>query len=190
MSAIQESDRALAGAPAIPAAPRAAAEPAYQVIRRNGAVTAFDESKISVALTKAFLAVEGAGAAASRRVHDIVEGLTAQIVGALARRADHGRTFHIEEVQDQVELALMRGEHHKVARAYVLYRDERSRERAAAAAKVEFLAGGAGAACHRGRRQPRAAGPGAAGPAGRGGLRRPGRRRRRAGAGRDPAQSL
>ncbi|MGL4966340.1 MAG: ribonucleoside-diphosphate reductase subunit alpha [Inquilinus sp.] len=135
MSVLLESDRALAGTPAAPA--RAVAEPAYQVIRRNGAVTPFDESKISVALTKAFLAVEGAGAAASRRVHDIVEGLTAQIVGALTRRADHGRTFHIEEVQDQVELALMRGEHHKVARAYVLYRDERSRERAAAAAKVQ-----------------------------------------------------
>ncbi|KGM35073.1 ribonucleoside-diphosphate reductase subunit alpha [Inquilinus limosus] len=137
MSVLLESDRALAGTPATPAAPRASAEPAYQVIRRNGAVTAFDESKISVALTKAFLAVEGSGAAASRRVHDIVEGLTAQIVAALTRRADHGRTFHIEEVQDQVELALMRGEHHKVARAYVLYRDERSRERAAAAAKAE-----------------------------------------------------
>ena len=137
MSVLLESDRALGGAPATPATPRAAAEPAYQVIRRNGAVTPFDATKISVALTKAFLAVEGAGAAASRRVHDIVEELTAQIVGALTRRADHGRTFHIEEVQDQVELALMRGEHHKVARAYVLYRADRARERAAAAAQLE-----------------------------------------------------
>jgi ribonucleoside-diphosphate reductase alpha chain len=107
------------------------ATPGYQVIRRNGAVTPFDASKISVALTKAFLAVEGSSAAASRRVHDIVAGLTEQIVGGLTRRADTGRTFHIEDVQDQVELALMRGEHHKVARAYVLYREERARERAA-----------------------------------------------------------
>lgn len=110
---------------------RPATEPTYQVIRRNGAVTPFDASKIAVALTKAFLAVEGNSAAASRRVHDIVAGLTEQIVAGLTRRADAGRTFHIEDIQDQVELALMRSEHHKVARAYVLYRDERARERSA-----------------------------------------------------------
>ncbi len=107
-------------------------EPAFQVIRRNGAVTPFDQTKIAVALTKAFLAVEGSNAAASRRVHEIVERLTGQIVVALTRRADAGRTFHIEDIQDQVELALMRSEHHKVARAYVLYREERARARAQA----------------------------------------------------------
>ena len=110
---------------------RPATEPVYQLIRRNGTVTPFDASKIAVALTKAFLAVEGNSAAASRRVHDIVEELTEQIVAGLTRRADGGRTFHIEDIQDQVELALMRGEHHKVARAYVLYREERARERLA-----------------------------------------------------------
>lgn len=109
-------------------------EPAFQVIRRTGAVTPFDRTKIAVALTKAFLAVEGSGAGASRRVHEIVEQLTGQIVVALTRRADAGRAFHIEDIQDQVELALMRGEHHKVARAYVLYREERSRARLQAAA--------------------------------------------------------
>jgi len=108
-------------------------EPGYRVIRRNGAVTPFDPTKIIVALTKAFLAVEGSTAAGSRRVHDVVEELGAQVFSALTRRADSGRTFHIEEIQDQVELALMRGEHHKVARAYVLYREERARERAAKA---------------------------------------------------------
>ncbi len=107
--------------------------PAYQVIRRNGAVTPFDPTKITVALTKAFLAVEGNSAAASRRVHETVEALTAQINDALTRRADHGRAFHVEEIQDQVELALMRSEHHKVARAYVLYREERAKARAAEA---------------------------------------------------------
>ncbi|MGC4026769.1 MAG: ribonucleoside-diphosphate reductase subunit alpha [Mesorhizobium sp.] len=106
-------------------------QPGYRVIRRNGTVTPFDPTKITIALTKAFIAVEGSTAAGSRRVHDVVEELTAQVVAALTRRADTGRTFHIEEVQDQVELALMRGEHHKVARAYVLYRDERARERLA-----------------------------------------------------------
>ena len=102
----------------------------YQVIRRNGGVTPFDDTKIVVALTKAFLAVEGNAAVASRRVHDIVGNLKDQIVVSLLRRAEAGRTFHIEDIQDQVELALMRGEHHKVARAYVLYREERARERA------------------------------------------------------------
>lgn len=106
-------------------------EPGFRVIRRNGGVTPFDPSKISVALTKAFLAVEGSTAAGSRRVHDVVEELTDQVVGALTRRGETGRLFHIEEIQDQVELALMRSEHHKVARAYVLYREERARERQA-----------------------------------------------------------
>ena len=107
----------------------AAAEPGYRVIRRNGGVTPFDPTKIAVALTKAFLAVEGSMAAGSRRVHDVVEELTEQVTAALTRRTGEGRTFHIEDVQDQVELALMRGGHHKVARAYVLYREERARER-------------------------------------------------------------
>jgi len=112
----------------------AAAEPPLQVIRRNGAVSPFDSGKISAAMTKAFLAVEGHTAAASRRVHESVEKLSGDVVGALTRRIGEGRTFHIEDVQDQVELALMRSEHHKVARAYVLYREERSRQRAEAEA--------------------------------------------------------
>lgn len=107
-----------------------ASEPGMQIIRRNGSVSPFDASKISVAMTKAFLAVEGNTAAASRRVHDSVAQLTAEVVAALTRRVGEGRTFHIEDVQDQVELALMRSEHHKVARAYVLYRENRARERA------------------------------------------------------------
>ena len=109
----------------------APAEPGYRIIRRNGAVTPFDPAKITVALTKAFLAVEGSTAAASRRVHEVVEELAEQVITALMRRVGEGRTFHIEDVQDQVELALMRGGHHKTARAYVLYREERARERAA-----------------------------------------------------------
>src|SRR5690606_26262520 len=116
------------------------AEPGYRVIRRNGGVTSFDAGKISVALTKAFLAVEGSSAAGSRRVHDSVAELTEQVVSALTRRVGEGRLFHIEDVQDQVELALMRGEHHKIARAYVLYREERARERAAKAGSAEAAA--------------------------------------------------
>ena len=125
-----------------------------QVIRRNGTVSKFDASKISVAMTKAFLAVEGHSAAASRRVHEIVEQLTAEVVGALSRRMSEGRTFHIEDVQDQVELALMRSEHHKVARAYVLYREERTRQRAGQeAAKSAKPSAGAVAARDAGERR-------------------------------------
>ena len=102
----------------------------YRVIRRNGKTTAFDPDKIAVAMTKAFLAVEGNAAAASTRIHKIVEELTEQVVAALTRkRSSYGETFHIEDIQDQVELALMRGEHHRVARTYVLYREQRAQER-------------------------------------------------------------
>jgi len=102
----------------------------FRVIRRNGKVTSFDASKISVAMTKAFLAVEGGSAAASMRIHETVAALTETVVAALKRRSPGGGTFHIEDIQDQVELALMREGHHKVARAYVLYREARARERA------------------------------------------------------------
>ncbi|WP_011582021.1 MULTISPECIES: ribonucleoside-diphosphate reductase subunit alpha [Chelativorans] len=130
-TATQLSNGSAAGPVFTPAPVEREAESAYRVIRRNGSVTPFDPSKIAIALTKAFLAVEGSVAAGSRRVHEVVEDLTEQVVGALTRRNEAGRTFHIEEIQDQVELALMRDGHHKVARAYVLYREERARERAA-----------------------------------------------------------
>jgi ribonucleoside-diphosphate reductase alpha chain len=114
--------------------------PAFQVIRRNGGLSAFDASKISVAITKAFLAVEGTGAAESRRIHEAVEALTQQIVHTLTRRADASRPIHIEDIQDQVELALMRSGEHKIARAYVLYRNERALEREKARREREQMA--------------------------------------------------
>ena len=97
------------------------------VIRRDGTVSAYDTTKISTAMTKAFLEVEGTTAGASARVRDIVEELTAAV--ALFRHGGPEQRVHIEEIQDQVELALMRGGHHKVARAYVLYREEHARAR-------------------------------------------------------------
>src|SRR5438874_3254066 len=102
----------------------------YKTIRRNGAVVGFEPAKISVAMTKAFLAVNGAQGAASARIRDLVAGLTEAVVGALVRRQPQGGTFHIEDIQDQVELALMRSGEHDVARAYVLYREERAKARA------------------------------------------------------------
>ena len=128
---------------AIPPAPKAQENQAeiaahapgqVQVIRRNGKVTHFDPNKIMVAMTKAFLAVEGGSAAASSRIHDRVETLTDQVATALTRRLPGGGTVHIEDIQDQVELALMRAGEHKVARDYVLYREKRARERAEKAA--------------------------------------------------------
>ncbi len=129
-----------------PQSPDHAGQPAnqwgkYSLIRRNGAVVGFEPGKINVALTKAFLAVNGGQGAASARVRQLVENLTSQAVSALVRNRPTGGTFHIEDVQDQVELALMRSGEHDVARAYVLYREKRTQERksaAPAAAPQEF----------------------------------------------------
>ncbi|TCV89070.1 ribonucleoside-diphosphate reductase subunit alpha [Sulfurirhabdus autotrophica] len=102
----------------------------YMVIRRNGSVVGFEPSKVAIAVTKAFLAVNGGQAAASARVRELVESLTESVVNALVRRQPNGGTFHIEDIQDQVELSLMRSGEHDVARAYVLYREKRTQERA------------------------------------------------------------
>lgn len=107
-----------------------AAESGYSVIRRNGKVTDFDSSKIAVAMTKAFLAVEGESAKDSRRIHETVKTLTQQTTDNLLRRLDDGGTVHIEDIQDQVELALMRAGEYKVARDYVLYREKQAEKRA------------------------------------------------------------
>ena len=106
---------------------------AFQVIRRNGAVVPFDPNKIAVAMTKAFLAQEGSPSAVSSRVREMVARLTETVVHSLTRRLPDGGTVHIEDIQDQVELALMRSGQHDVARAYVLYRERRAAERAALA---------------------------------------------------------
>eukprot|EP01032_Pedospumella_encystans_P016441 gene16441-18763_t len=102
----------------------------YQIIRRNGAVVPFEPNKIAVALMKAFLAVHGTQGAASASVREVVEDLTKNVVRALMRSRPGGGTFHIEDVQDQVELGLMRSSNHEVARAYVLYRERRNQDRA------------------------------------------------------------
>ena len=101
----------------------------YRIIRRNGSVVGFEPSKIAIAMTKAFLAVNGGHGAESARIRELVEQLTASVVAALLRRQPAGGTFHIEDVQDQVELALMRSGEHDVARSYVLYRAKRMEER-------------------------------------------------------------
>ncbi len=143
--------------PALSALPPDAASEAeryadYKVIRRNGAVVGFEPSKIAVAVTKAFLAVEGSHGAVSARVREVVGSLTEQVVRALVRRQPNGGTFHIEDIQDQVELALMRSGEHDVARAYVLYREKRAAERAQKAKAAPQSA--ALHVTHRGERRP------------------------------------
>ncbi|QFU76941.1 ribonucleoside-diphosphate reductase subunit alpha [Halioglobus maricola] len=104
-----------------------------RVIKRNGTVVPFEGSKISVAITKAFLAVEGGTAAASSRIHETVAKLTEQVTATFKRRMPSGGTIHMEDIQDQVELSLMRAGEHKIARDYVIYREEQARKRAAKA---------------------------------------------------------
>ena len=101
----------------------------YRVMRRNGKVTSFDLDKITVAMTKAFLSVEGSSAAASTRIHNEVELLASKVDGAIKRRFPEGGVIHIEDIQDQVELAIMRAGYQDVARSYVLYREERNQAR-------------------------------------------------------------
>ena len=100
----------------------------FKVIRRNGAVVEFQPEKISIAMTKAFLAVNGGQGAASARIRELVQRLTEVATAALIRNKPAGGTFHIEDIQDQVELSLMRSGEHDVARAYVLYREKRRSE--------------------------------------------------------------
>ena len=100
-----------------------------RVIKRNGKVVAFEEDKIKVAVTKAFLATESGNAAASERIHKKVNQISKGIIEVFERRMPSGGTLHIEEIQDQVELQLMRTEELKVARSYILYRAERTQER-------------------------------------------------------------
>ncbi|OUS12060.1 ribonucleotide-diphosphate reductase subunit alpha, partial [Gammaproteobacteria bacterium 53_120_T64] len=107
-----------------------------KVIKRNGSVVPYTDEKIIVAITKAFLAVEGAAAAASGRIHETVHALNAQVSEVFKRRMPSGGTVHIEDIQDQVELALMRSGEQKIARSYVIYRELRAQERGATAPDV------------------------------------------------------
>ena len=132
----QGSSQAKTGTPpqdsaAVSGAIAATAPGKLRVIKRNGTVVPFEDSKISVAITKAFLAVEGGTAAASSRIHETVAKLTEQVSATFQRRMPSGGTIHIEDIQDQVELSLMRAGEHKIARDYVIYREEQSRKRAA-----------------------------------------------------------
>ena len=102
-----------------------------RVIKRNGTLVPYTDDKIRIAMTKAFLAVEGSQAASSSRIRQTVDDLTDTISAIFKRRLPSGGTLHIEEIQDQVELALMRSGEQKIARSYVLYREEPASARSA-----------------------------------------------------------
>ena len=71
-----------------------------RVIKRNGKVVPFEEDKIKVAVTKAFLANESGNAAASERIHIKVEEISADVEEVFKRRMPSGGTLHIEEIQE------------------------------------------------------------------------------------------
>ena len=137
MQVVTDTPSAVAAVPLVLANGATAPESSYaqhKIIRRNGAVVGFEPAKISIAMTKAFIAVNGGtGRGVGARARAWSRKLTEGVVDALMRRQPSGGTFHIEDIQDQVELALMRSGEHEVARAYVLYREERTKERAQAA---------------------------------------------------------
>src|SRR5699024_10355533 len=114
----------------------ATAPGSYKVIRRNGKVTPFDKAKIELAITKAYIDVEGQQGAASSRIRETVKAITEQVEAGVTRSLPGGGAVHIEDIQDYVELALMRAGEHEVARAYVLYGEHRAQEGAAKQAEA------------------------------------------------------
>lgn len=108
-----------------------------RVIRRNKEIVPYNDDKIAAAMTKAFLAAEGKQGAASSRIYNIVKNLTNQITATFTRRMTSNSIIHIEDIQDQVELALMRSGEREVARAYVIYREERNKARLAEQSKED-----------------------------------------------------
>jgi ribonucleotide reductase alpha subunit len=100
------------------------------VIRRNKSVTDFDSNKITTAITKAMIAVNGEESINnSNRQRELIHTLTDTVVTSLLGNKIGNITLHIEDIQDQVELALMRAGEHQVARAYVLYREQHKKQR-------------------------------------------------------------
>ncbi|OZA27531.1 MAG: ribonucleoside-diphosphate reductase subunit alpha [Hydrogenophilales bacterium 17-61-9] len=107
----------------------------FQVIRRDGHVVPFDALKIRNAIANAFLKDADGN---PRRHGELVlatserakaDSFTEQVVVAVTRRKEAGETIGIEDIQDQVELVLMRAGEHDIARDYVLFRDRRALQR-------------------------------------------------------------
>jgi len=108
------------------------------VVKRTGEVVVFNAEKIAHAITMSFLEVEGQASIASAATRDKVAKLTEQVTAALKR--NEAVSVGIEDIQDQVELALMRSGEHAVARSYVLFRERRASLRKAEADKAKAAA--------------------------------------------------
>lgn len=102
-----------------------------KVIKRDGRIVNYDDSRISAAIKNAFAAVEGKDALNSDSLHNEISEMTSNITNRLEARWPTGGTIHIEAIQDLVELQLMRASKQKIARAYVLYREEHRKARQA-----------------------------------------------------------
>ncbi|TXI24258.1 MAG: ribonucleoside-diphosphate reductase subunit alpha, partial [Roseateles sp.] len=97
------------------------------VIKRDGTVVVFNPEKIVTAIKKAWLDVfKGVG---GQRMFDVAQRAAELVTVALLR--DESRSnFHIEDIQDQVELQLMRMGEHELARGYIVYREQHAQVRA------------------------------------------------------------
>ena len=102
------------------------------VIKRSGETTSFDAEKITAAIAKAYLSVHGNDYHSQAMQEQIAQVRDAAVKSVCERALRFDRDIQIEEIQDNVELALMRGGAHKVARAYVTYRDRQAAKRDAA----------------------------------------------------------
>lgn len=92
------------------------------VIKRNGATVPFVQDRITNAIFRAAVSVGG-------RDRTIAEGLSDQVVELLESRFGKDRSPNVEEIQDVVEKVLIENGHARVAKAYILYREERNRRR-------------------------------------------------------------
>ena len=101
-----------------------------QVIKRDKRLVPYDSQCVETAIKKAFLAVEGDLTTQSTRVNQIASRLAESITNSFKNRWPGGGLVHIESIQDKVQLALMVEGEHDVAVSYVLYRDQRRKERA------------------------------------------------------------
>jgi uridine kinase len=98
------------------------------VIKRTGALVPFNPDRITNAIYRAAVAVGG-------RDRDTAAGLTQQVTGILENTTPSGQYPTVEEIQDIVEKVLIENGHAKVAKAYILYREERARRRREKAAR-------------------------------------------------------
>ena len=106
-----------------------------QVIKRTGEIALFEADKIRIAITKAYSA-SYEGLPISDGTREKIEELTTKIFDVFKGRLPSGGTLHIEDIQDQVELMLMRLGEQKVARNYVIYREKHQEKRIKALAEA------------------------------------------------------